>query len=55
LGWADGPEHYSSNDGGAIRCPVYKYYNGAKGGFAYAALYEQSGAVNIGMIIFNIE
>jgi hypothetical protein len=55
LAKADGPKHYSSNSSGALRCSVYGNYPKARGGFAYVSLYEQSGRVNVGMVMFNIE
>lgn len=55
VAWCNGSEHYSSNSGAAMKCTAYANYPRARGGFAYIALYEQSGFVNVGMIMFNIE
>ena len=55
LAKADGPVNYSSNSSGALKCSVSANFPKAKGGFAYISLYEESGLVNVGMIMFNIE
>jgi hypothetical protein len=51
----DGPEHYSSNSSAILRATANANYPKAKGGFAYVSLYEQSGRINVGLIMFNIE
>jgi RHS repeat-associated protein len=49
------PEHYSSNASGVAKITINRNYPTAKGGAAYIALYEQSGRINLAMVMFNIE